>query len=147
MGIVISEKAMETAESWIKTAETMAKEGVYNTCLYSEEMAVEISLKAVLFALGIEPPKNHNIIEIVENNIVNSQKISKLNRDKIKEMVRSLLPELLGNRQTSGYTFNYNIDEEGLEKIALKYLESSKKAVLLCKDVLNEISKNTSKNL
>ena len=147
MGIGISEKAMETAESWIKTAETMAKEGVYNTSLYSEEMAVEISLKAVLFALGIEPPKNHNIIEIVENNIVNSQKILKLNRDKIKEMVRSLLPELLGNRQTSGYTFNYNIDEESLEKIALKYLEPSKKAVLLCKDVLSEISKNTSKKL
>ena len=62
-------------------------------------------------------------------------------------MVRSLLPELLGNRQTSGYTFNYNIDEESLQKIALKYLEPSKKAVLLCKDVLNEISKNTSKKL
>ena len=142
MGIEISQKAIDTAESWIKTAETMAEKKIHNTCLYSEELAVEIALKAVLLALGIEPPKNHNIIETVENNIVNSHKISKDSREKIREIARSLLPELLGNRQTSGYTFNYNIDKESLEAIALKYLEPSKNAVLLCKNIVTEISKN-----
>ncbi|MHB1506451.1 MAG: HEPN domain-containing protein [Cuniculiplasma sp.] len=140
MGVEIAEKAIDTAESWISTAETMAEKKIYNTCLYSEEMAVGISLKAVLFAIGIEPPKTHNIIETVEKNIVNSQKISKDKREEIREIARSLLPELLGNRQTSGYTFNYNIDKATLETIALKYLELSKKAVLLCKNIVKEIS-------
>jgi HEPN domain-containing protein len=145
MGVEISEKAIDTAESWIRTAEVMAENKVYNTCLYSEEMAVEIALKAVLLALGIDPPKNHNIIETVENNIVNSHKIPKGIKDEIREVVRSLLPELLSNRQTSGYTFNYNIDIESLEVIALRYLEPSKKAVLLCKNVIKQISKNVIK--
>ena len=140
MGVEIAEKALETAESWINTAETMAEKKIYNTCLYSETMAVEIALKAVLFAVGIEPPKMHNIIETVEKNIVNSQKISKDKREEIREIARSLLPELLGNRQTSGYTFNYNIDKETLEAIALRYLELSEKAVLLCKNIVKQIS-------
>ena len=140
MGVEIAEKAIDTAESWINTAETMFEKKIYNTCLYSEEMAVEIALKAVLLAIGIEPPKIHNIIEIVEKNIVNSQKISKDKREEIREIARSLLPELLGNRQTSGYTFNYNIDKETLEAIALKYLEPSKKAVSLCKNIVKQIS-------
>ncbi len=140
MGVEIAEKALETAESWINTAEAMAEKKIYNTCLYSETMAVEVSLKAVLFAVGIEPPKMHNIIETVEKNIVNSQKISKDKREEIREIARSLLPELLGNRQTSGYTFNYNIDKETLEAIALRYLELSEKAVLLCKNIVKQIS-------
>ncbi len=140
MGVEIAEKALETAESWINTAETMAEKKIYNTCLYSETMAVEIALKAVLFAVGIEPPKIHNIIETVEKNIVNSQKISKDKREEIREIARSLLPELLGNRQTSGYTFNYNIDKETLEAIALRHLEPSEKAVLLCKNIVKQIS-------
>ena len=140
MGVEIAEKALETAESWINTAETMAEKKIYNTCLYSETMAVEIALKAVLFAVGIEPPKIHNIIEIVEKNIGNSQKISKDKREEIREIARSLLPELLGNKQTSGYTFNYNIDKETLEAIALRYLELSEKAVLLCKNIVKQMS-------
>ena len=140
MGVEIAEKALETAESWISTAEGMAEKKIYNTCLYSETMAVEIALKAVLFAVGIEPPKMHNIIETVEKNIVNSQKISKDKREEIREIARSLLPELLGNRQTSGYTFNYNIDKETLEAIALRHLEPSEKAVLLCKNIVKQIS-------
>ena len=140
MGVEIAEKAIDTAESWISTAETMAEKKIYNTCLYSEEMAVEIALKAVLIAINIEPPKIHNIIEIVEKIIVNSQKISKDKREEIREIARSLLPELLGNKQTSGYTFNYNIDSETLEAIALKYLEPSKKAVSLCKNIIKQMS-------
>ncbi len=142
MGVEIAEKAIETAENWIKTADIMAEKKIYNTSLYSEEMAVEIALKAVLLAIGVEPPKNHNIIETAEKNIQSSMKISKDRKEEIIEIVRSLLPELLGNKQTSGYTFNYNIDKESLEAIALRYLESSKKAVSLCKNIVEQISEH-----
>ncbi|MBE5728460.1 HEPN domain-containing protein [Candidatus Parvarchaeota archaeon] len=142
MGVEIAEEAIKTAESWIKTAETMLVEKVYNTALYSEEMAVEIALKAVMLSAGIEPPKVHNIIESVESNVLSSDKVPKKYKEELKGITRSLLPELLRNRQLSGYTFNYNIDKKDLEKLAIKYLGESKKAVETCKNVVGSDIKN-----
>ena len=142
MGVEIAEEAIKTAESWIKTAETMLVEKVYNTALYSEEMAVEIALKAVMLSAGIEPPKVHNIIESVESNVLSSDKVPKKYKEELKGITRSLLPELLRNRQLSGYTFNYNIDKKDLEKLAIKYLGESKKAVETCKNVVGSDTKN-----
>ena len=142
MGIEIADEAIRTAESWIKTAETMLGGKVYNTALYSEEMAVEIALKAVMLSIGIEPPKVHNIIESVETNVLNSNNVPKKYKEELKEITRSLLPELLRNRQLSGYTFNYNINQKDLEKLAVKYLEASKKAVETCKKAVDSSIKN-----
>ena len=142
MGIEIADEAIRTAESWIKTAETMLGERVYNTALYSEEMAVEIALKAVMLSIGIEPPKVHNIIESVETNVLDSNNVPKKYKEELKEITRSLLPELLRNRQLSGYTFNYNINQKDLEKLAVKYLEASQKAVETCKKAVDSSIKN-----
>ena len=142
MGIEIADEAIRTAESWIKTAETMLGGKVYNTALYSEEMAVEIALKAVMLSIGIEPPKVHNIIESVETNVLDSNNVPKKYKEELKEITRSLLPELLRNRQLSGYTFNYNINQKDLEKLAVKYLEASKKAVETCKKAVDSSIKN-----
>ncbi len=137
MGIEISREAIKTAESWIKTAETMLDKKVYNTALYSEEMAVEIALKAVMLAMEIEPPKVHNITEIVETNVLNSDRFPRKYKEETREMTRSLLPELLRSRQISGYTFNYNINQKDLEKLAIKYLEAAQTAVKTCKKVVD----------
>ncbi len=139
MGIEIAKEAIDTAESWLETANTMAGKGIYNTALYSEEMAVEIALKAVMLAVDVEPPKIHNIIEIMENNTLLSRKIPKEKYSDVKRIVRTLLPELLRSRQTSGYTFNYNIDRKELKTLALKYLVASRDALNLCKNVIKEI--------
>lgn len=108
-----------------------------NRIIYGD---VEIALKGVIYAIGIEPPKVHNKIKTVERSVKNSNKISPDKRNELREISRSLLPELLENRQVGGYTFNYNIDEESLEIIALKYLESSQKAVFLCKEIVKQIA-------
>ena len=123
MGIETAAEAMKIAKNWLLTAETMADKKIYNTALYSEEMAVEIALKALLLSFHVEPPKMHNIIEIVDSKIINSEKLSKEKREEIKEITRYLLPELLVNKQVSGYAFNYNIDKKDLETLALKYLD------------------------
>ena len=66
-----------------------------NRIIYGD---VEIALKGVISAIGIEPPKVHNIIETVERSVKNSNKISPDKRNELREISRSLLPELLGNR-------------------------------------------------
>jgi len=138
MGIETATEAMKIAENWLFTAETMAEKKIYNTALYSEEMAVEIGLKALLLSFHIEPPKIHNIIEIVNSKIINSEKLSKEKREEIKEITRYLLPELLVNKQVSGYTFNYNIDKKDLETLTIKYLQLTRNAVKLCNDIIKE---------
>ncbi len=135
----IADEAIQTAESWIKTAETMFKEKVYNTALYSEEMAVEIAVKAVMLAAGVEPPKVHNIIESVETNVINTNKIPKKHIEELKEITRFLLLELLRNRQLSAYTFNYNVAWDSLGKLAENYLVASKAAVETCKKIVSEM--------
>ncbi len=138
MGIETAAEAMKIAKNWLLTAETMADKKIYNTALYSEEMAVEIALKALLLSFHVEPPKMHNIIEIVDSKIINSEKLSKEKREEIKEITRYLLPELLVNKQVSGYAFNYNIDKKDLETLALKYLDLTRNAVKLCNNIIEE---------
>jgi HEPN domain-containing protein len=138
MGVEIANEAIKTAENWLETAETMLEKEVYNTALYSEEMAVGIALKAVILSVGIEPPKVHNIIENVEVNILDSSAFPKKYKEDLKKITRELLPELLRNRQISGYTFNYNINKDELEKLAVKYLESSKAAIVTCKKIVEK---------
>ena len=48
----------------------------------------------------------------------------------------------LSRGQLSGYTFNYNIEKKDLEKLAIKYLGESKKAVETYKDVVGSDIKN-----
>ncbi len=138
MGVNISEDAIRDAQNWIITAETMAEKGVYNTVLYSEEMAVEIALKAVALSVEVEPPKVHNITGVMENIVIKSAKFPEKYKDDVKRLIKELLPELLRTRQMSGYTFNYNIDEDDLKSLAMKYLQPTKEAVELCKRIVDE---------
>ncbi len=136
MAIDIAKGAIETAESWVKTAEEMLKVKVYNTSLYSEEMAVEISLKAVMLAFGIQPPKVHNIIESFETNIIDHGILPKKYKEQLKNITRSLLPDLLRTRQISGYTFNFNISKDDMETLAIRYIDTAKNTVKICKEII-----------
>lgn len=138
MGVAIAKEAIETAESWIKTAETMIEKKVYNTALYSEEMAVEIALKAVMLSTGVEPPKVHNIMESMESGVLALDRFPKKYKEEIKRILRVLLPELLRTRQLSGYTFNYTVNKKDLEVLAKKYLKEAEDAVAACKMVVEE---------
>ena len=74
----------------------------------------------------------------MNSKIINSEKLSKEKREEIKEITRYLLPELLVNKQVSGYTFNYNIDKKDLETLTIKYLQLTRNAVKLCNDIIKE---------
>ncbi|MGC8561579.1 MAG: HEPN domain-containing protein [Thermoplasmata archaeon] len=136
MGIEIANEAIKTAEDWISTAETMLDKKIFNIALYSEEMGVQIALKAVMLSMGIEPPKTHNIIESLEATVLDSSRFPKKYKEDLKEITRSLLPELLRNRQMSGYTFNFRIDKKDLEILATRYFQRSKETIALCKKIV-----------
>lgn len=136
MGVEISKEAIKTAETWVETAEATLKNKIYNTALYSEEMAVEIALKAVLLSVGIEPPKVHNIMQVIETNIMKSDKLDSKDKYEIKRISRTLLPDLLNIRQISGYTFNYNINQKDLENMAVKYIDEVKSTVKTCRKIV-----------
>ncbi len=114
-----------------------AKGEIYNTALYSEEMAVEISLNAVMLSFGVQPPKVHNILESFEINILEHSTLPKEYKEQLKKIARSLLPDLLRMRRVSGYTFNFNIGENDIEQLAIRYLDASKNTVRICKEIVN----------
>ncbi|MGC8514666.1 MAG: HEPN domain-containing protein [Thermoplasmata archaeon] len=135
----IALEALKTADSWMTTANLMIEKGIYNTALYAEEMSIEIGLKAIMLALGEDPPKVHNILESISEVINKSEKISQGDREKLKEMSRFLLPELLRTRQISGYTFNFNISDKELESLALKYIEPTMDALKKIREIISHV--------
>ena len=136
MARALAFEALKTADSWMTTANLMIEKGIYNTALYAEEMSIEIGLKAIMLAVGEDPPKVHNILESITELINKYDKIPKDDREKLKEMSRFLLPELLRTRQISGYTFNFNISDKELESLALKYIEPTRDALKKIKDIV-----------
>ena len=136
MARALAFEALKTADSWMTTANLMIEKGIYNTALYAEEMSIEIGLKAIMLAVGEDPPKVHNILESITELINKYDKIPKDDREKLKEMSRFLLPELLRTRQISGYTFNFNISDKELESLALKYIEPTTDALKKIKDIV-----------
>jgi HEPN domain-containing protein len=135
----LSLEALKTADSWMKTANLMIEKRIYNTALYAEEMSVEIGLKAIMLALGEDPPKVHNILESVTELVNKSEKITKGDREKLTEISRFLLPELLRTRQISGYTFNFNISDKELESLALRYIEPAMDALRKIREIISNL--------
>ena len=54
------------AEGFLKTAEYQKSEGVYDLAIFSLEQALQLQLKARLLATGIEYPRTHSLIKLLD---------------------------------------------------------------------------------
>lgn len=124
--------AMETASIWLDTAEAAMRSKIYATALYSMEMAVEIALKAVLMELGVNVPKLHNIMNVLE--AVLDEKHSAISKEFIEKesFILSTYNDLLEIRPIVGYTFETGVSINTEEK-AKKYMSAAKEVVGLCR--------------
>ena len=100
----IAPYAMGTARRWLSSAKLNAKVGNYDSALYSLEMAVEISMKALLLSLGMEVPKVHDICDIVSDALKNDRRIQHQLKGRMSSSIDTF-NELLGLRSVSGYVF------------------------------------------
>ncbi len=133
--------ALGDAARWLNSAKRSGESGDYNLGIYALEMSVEIALKGVLIALGIDYPKVHDILPSVRLAIKEYK--SKLPTIFVNNeaFILDTLRELLKLRGPAGYTFSSNIKIADLEGDYKKYLSSSVKTLELCKNAIGLLSK------
>lgn len=126
--------AIETSKLWFKAAEDTRKGGSYNVSLYSLEMSLEIALKAILMAVNMDPPKTHDIGNVVKR-VLNRLENKNIDDQEITEMV-DLFYVLLGLRNESGYMYDSRISNAALKELVDKYFEPTQKGLEKCRDVI-----------
>ncbi|AEA11544.1 HEPN domain protein [Thermoproteus uzoniensis 768-20] len=61
MSLEVAEEYLKRAEEYLKAARTLLGEGLYNAAAVSAEIAAQLSVKALLIKLGVEPPRTHAV--------------------------------------------------------------------------------------
>ena len=54
----INIRAIEESFSWLRSADLNKKGQNYSMCVYDLQVALEIAVRAILFDVGIDSPKN-----------------------------------------------------------------------------------------
>ena len=76
----ISVRAIEESLSWLKSADLNMKGQNYSKCVYDLHMALDIAVKAVLFAVEVDSPKRHNVNDLLEIAVSREAFLSKVFR-------------------------------------------------------------------
>ena len=131
------EAALETSRLWFKAAEDTRKGGSYNVSLYSLEMSLEIALKAILMTMRIDPPKTHDVGNVVKRILV-ELKNKDIDKREITEIV-DLFYVLLGLRNESGYMYDSRMSNSSFKELVDKYFEATQKDLEKCRRIIRSL--------
>lgn len=87
------EDYLKRAETRIKALEFFKKEGDFADVIRESQEAVELLLKGLIMAYGLEVPKVHDVSKIIEKNIELFPGIIHDNLEMIKDISRALRKE------------------------------------------------------
>jgi HEPN domain-containing protein len=135
--VEVAVHGLKRAGRWLQGAEAALKDGRWDDVVYSAQMAVEQSAKAVLFALGIDFPKEHDVSDVF---------LQLSNRDDLPtwfrgdvETISNLIAELAEQRGLAGYGFELGIDAEYFKPYAPQVLENARAAYQKCSKLVQEL--------
>ncbi len=123
----MAESYMKQAEERIRHAEEALKGGNYPYVIRQSQEATELSLKASLRFVGIEPPKWHDVGPIL---LQNSERFPDWFKGKISKLA-SISRRLRREREPS----MYGDEESGLPPEQLYSIEDAKEALDYAKEV------------
>ena len=104
-------------------------------------MALEIAVKAILFAVGVDSPKKHNVNDLLEI-AVNERK--NLFSDQFKSALPGIvasLRRLLCLRSASAYGFEKSISPTDFESIANQMYQPTAGYISICSEEVEHINK------
>ena len=136
----ISIKAIEESLSWLRSADLNKKGQNYSKCVYDLQMALEIAVKAILFAVGVDSPKKHNLNDLLEI-AVNERK--NLFSDQFKRALPGMvasLRRLLYLRSVSAYGFEKSISPTDFESISNEMYQPTADYISLCSEEVERIN-------
>ena len=61
----MAEEFLRRAKDYLRAAELTLHQGLYEVSALSSEISAQLSLKALLYKLGVDPPRTHAIRELL----------------------------------------------------------------------------------
>jgi len=129
-------RALADAEEWLQSAKKLSEINAGPKILYSLEMGVELSLKALLLYHGIDFPKTHNILTAVVG-LISSDDFDDTKIKENSELIFSTFHTLLGLRGASGYSYESSFSRQFFIEKANQYLEPVDQIFDLVKEHIN----------
>ena len=118
----LASRALKNAEEWLLSSKELDKAKVASKVLYSLEMGIEMSLKALLIYHGIDFPKSHNILPVVAN-LISSSEFDDTEIKKYSNEIFSTFHALLDIRSAGGYSYESSFDNEFFLEKANRYAD------------------------
>lgn len=135
--IDLAASALRRSARWLRSASSALEDERWDDVVYSSQMAVEQASKAVLIALGIEYPREHDVSAVFK-------RISRI--ENVPEWFSSIVPELANNiselaelRGLAGYGYEKGLDADYFKGYAPKAYEMARKHYEACAKFLSEL--------
>jgi len=135
--IDLATSALKRGKRWLRGAFKALEDERWDDVVYSSQMAVEQVSKAVLIALGIEYPREHDV-SIVFKRISRIEGIPTWFLSIINELA-SNISELAELRGLAGYGYEKGLDAEYFKDYAPVAYEKAKRHYELCAKLLLEL--------
>jgi len=139
--VELARSAIKRAGRWLQSAKRALEDRRWDDVVYSSQMTAEFSAKAVLIALGVDYPKEHDVSTAFEE----LSKRADLPSD-FKASIRDsaeTIAELAELRGLAGYGFEAGIDAEYFKEYAPEALSGAKRLYDRCLMLLRSLFPQT----
>jgi len=134
--IGLAEAGIERAGRWLQGASRALEDARWDDAVYSSQMAIEQSAKAVLIALGMDFPKEHDV-SIAFEILAKRSDVPEWFRRKVPEIVKAVA-ELAEIRGLAGYGFEQGIGVEYFKDYAPEAFKKATEVHEACSKLLKE---------
>ena len=131
-------QALKRGKNWHQSAIRALEDQRWDDVIYSYQMAVEQSMKAILILFCIEYPKKHDISKIYLE--LKALSLPEWFLNKI-ELHSEIIKDLVRLRGTSAYGYVDGITSDDFFDDALKFKESVKEIIEDCEKLIIEFKK------
>lgn len=133
-------EGLKRGKQWQQNASRAFEDERWNDVVFSYEMAVEQSLKAILILFGIEYPKIHNISKLYLS--INKTSIPKWFIDNMV-FHAEILKDLVKLRNKAAYGYVNGLTKEDFKEDANKFQAIVSKILNDCEKLIIEFSKKS----
>lgn len=139
MNSAIARQVLGRAGRWLRGAERALEDKRWDDVVYSAQMAVELSVKAVLLSIGIDFPKEHDVSDVLLQ-LADRGGVRAWFRREIPE-ISDVMAKLAEQRGLAGYGFEEGITADYFKDYAPEALRSARKVHSDCRKFLRQILK------